>query len=91
VKEISSPSKEHETVARVVALLVELIAAEIDLDVESAGSTTFKREDPARGFEPDECFYFTHFEIVRGKGDVNLNAADLRRTLTSRQTSPTPL
>jgi len=33
VMEISSPSKEHETVARVVAFLVELIAAEIDLDV----------------------------------------------------------
>jgi Uma2 family endonuclease len=76
VMEILSPSKEHETVARVVALLVELIAAEIDLDVESAGSTTFRREDLARGFEPDECFYFTNIEAVRGKRDVNLNAGD---------------
>ena len=48
VMEISSPSKEHETVARVVALLVEELAVEWDLDLESAGSTTFKREDLAR-------------------------------------------
>jgi len=74
--EISRPSKEHETVARVVALLVEELAVEWDLDVESAGSTTFRREDLARGFEPDECFYFTNIEIVRGKRDVNLNAGD---------------
>jgi Uma2 family endonuclease len=76
VMEISRPSKEHETVARVVALLVEELAVEWDLDVESAGSTTFRREDLARGFEPDECFYFTNIEIVRGKRDVNLNAGD---------------
>jgi Uma2 family endonuclease len=74
--EILSPSKEHETVARVVALLVEELAVEWDLDVESAGSTTFRREDLARGFEPDECFYFTNIEVVRGKRDVNLNAGD---------------
>ena len=76
VMEISSPSKEHETVARVVALLVEELAVEWDLDLESAGSTTFRREDLARGFEPDECFYFTNIEAVRGKRDVNLNAGD---------------
>ena len=76
VMEISSPSKEHETVARVVALLVEELAVEWDLDLESASSTTFKREDLARGFEPDECFYFTNIEAVRGKKDVNLNAGD---------------
>ena len=57
VLEIVSPSKGHESVSRVVALLVEELAVELDLDVESAGSTTFKREDITRGFEPDECFY----------------------------------
>jgi hypothetical protein len=56
----------------VVALLVEELAVEWDLDVESAGSTTFKREDLARGFEPDECSFFTNIEVVRGNRDVNL-------------------
>jgi hypothetical protein len=30
-----------------------------------AGSTTFKREDLERGFEPDECF---HFGNAAGRG-----------------------
>lgn len=51
VLEIVSPSKGYEPVSRVVALLVEELAVELDIDVESAGSTTFKREDRARGFD----------------------------------------
>ena len=50
-----SPSKVSESVDRVVALLVEELAVELDVDVESAGSTTFKREDITRGFEPDSA------------------------------------
>lgn len=76
VLEIVSPSKSHESVSRVVGLLVEELAVEMDLDVESAGSTTFKREDLEGGFEPDECFYFRSIECVRGKRDVDLDAGD---------------
>lgn len=75
--EVTSPSKRHETISRVAALLIEMLATEMDLDVESAGSTTFKREDADRGFEPDECFYFSdNIEKVRGKHDVDLDAGD---------------
>ena len=73
VLEIVSPSKGHESISRIVALLVEELAVELDVDVESAGSTTFKREDIAHGFEPDECFYFQNVEHVRGKEDVDLD------------------
>jgi Uma2 family endonuclease len=76
VLEIVSPSKGHESLSRVVALLVEELAVELDVDVESAGSTTFKREDLTRGFEPDECFYFRNIERVRGKEDIDLDADD---------------
>jgi Uma2 family endonuclease len=76
VLEIVSPSKGHESISRVVALLVEELAVELYVDVESAGSTTFKREDLARGFEPDECFYFQDIEHVRGKEDIDLDAGD---------------
>ncbi len=76
VLEILSPSKGHETVAGIVASLVKELAVEFDLDVEGAGSTTFKREDLDRGFEPDECFYFRNIERVRGKADINLDAGD---------------
>jgi len=77
VMEILSPSKRHETLGEIVALLVELVAVELDVDVESAGSTTFKREDLLRGFEPDKCFYFLeNVERVRGKDDLDLDAGD---------------
>ncbi len=71
VMELLSPSKRHETLGEIVALLIELVA------VESAGSTTFKREDLLRGFEPDKCFYFLeNVERVRGKDDLDLDAGD---------------
>ena len=35
-----------------------------------------EREDLSRSFEPDECFYFTNIEAVRGKRDVNLSAGE---------------
>lgn len=81
VLEILSPSAEHDMISRTVAALVELLAEEADVDIENAGSTTFKREDLARGFEPDECFYFGANasrvrEIVASKGDLELDAGD---------------
>jgi Uma2 family endonuclease len=52
------------------------LVVELDVDVESAGSTTFEREDITRGFEPDECIYFQNIERVRGKEDIDLYAGD---------------
>ncbi|HLL39796.1 MAG TPA: Uma2 family endonuclease [Rubrobacteraceae bacterium] len=79
--EILSPSAEHDMTSRIVATLIELLAEEADTDVESSGSTTFKREDLARGFEPDECFYFGGNasrvrDTVAGKGNIELDAGD---------------
>ena len=55
--EIISPSFEHEPVSRIFSMLVSELAVKLGIDVSDAGSTTFKREDLERGFEPDECFY----------------------------------
>ena len=81
VLEILSPSTEHDGVSRIVAALVELLAEEADADVFNAGSTTFKREDLARGFEPDECFYFGGNagrvrDLVADKGNLDLDSGD---------------
>jgi hypothetical protein len=40
--EILSPSPEHEQYNRSIALLVELLAEELDADVYDLGSTTFR-------------------------------------------------
>ena len=70
--EIMSPSPEHEALNRSVALLVEFVAAEMGIDVYDLGSTTFKREDLERGFEPDSCFYVENQERIRGKDRIDL-------------------
>jgi Uma2 family endonuclease len=70
--EIMSPSPEHEAYSRSIALLVELLAAELGIDVYNLGSTTLKREDLERGFEPDSCFYIENEERVRGKARIDL-------------------
>lgn len=72
--EIMVVSAEHEDLNRTLAALVELIASESDLDFVRRGSTTFKREDLAKGFEPDSCFYFRHARSLRGKPQIDLTA-----------------
>jgi Uma2 family endonuclease len=75
--EIVSPSFEHEQIAGVIAALVNELAVELEIDVVGARSTTFKREDLSRGFEPDESFYFSENAAkVRGKRRISLDAGD---------------
>ncbi|MDQ3362473.1 MAG: Uma2 family endonuclease, partial [Actinomycetota bacterium] len=50
VLEIMVVSGRHERPNRLIAQLVEVVAEEMDLDLENLGSTTFKREDLQRGF-----------------------------------------
>jgi Uma2 family endonuclease len=70
--EILSPLPEHEESNRAIALLVEVIAEEWELDIRNLGSTTFKREDLERGFEPDSCFYIQSAASIRGKTSIDL-------------------
>lgn len=70
--EVMSPSTEHESAAYFLGLLVAVFAEEANRDVYGAGSTTFKREDLDRGFEPDACFYVQNEERVRGKPRIDL-------------------
>ncbi len=70
--EVMMPSPEHENAARIIALVVDLVSGEIDVNVYGLGSTTFRREDLERGFEPDACFYVENEERVRGKKRLDL-------------------
>src|SRR4028118_1422514 len=70
--EKTSPAAEHESISYAAALLIEVLAEEMDIDVYGLGSTTFKREELQRGFEPDQCFYFGDWELVRGKERLDL-------------------
>lgn len=70
--EIMAPSYAHEQLNHLIAMLVSLIATEMDIDFENAGATTFKREDVGRGFEPGTCFYLQHVAAIRGKRSIDL-------------------
>jgi Uma2 family endonuclease len=70
--EIMGPLPEHEEWNRTIALLVEVLAEEMRIDVRNFGSTTFRRADLARGFEPDSCFYIQHETNISGKSTIDL-------------------
>jgi Uma2 family endonuclease len=72
VLEIMILSLQHERLKHTLATLVELVAAERGTDIEGAGSTTFRRADVARGFEPDACFYLLHAARMRAREEIDL-------------------
>ena len=72
VLEVMSPTAEHEEYNRTLALLVEVVAEELQVNVRRLGSTTFKRQDLLKGFAPDSCFYVQSAQRIRGKRRIDL-------------------
>lgn len=70
--EIKMPSVIHEKANRTLAQLVDVLAEELNIDLERLGSTTFKRKDLLKGFEPDSCFYIQNAGAIFGKDDLDL-------------------
>src|SRR5436309_15628351 len=58
--EFMSPSYEHDLRGYLIALLINVIAEELDVPIRGAGSTTFRRKDLDRGLEPDRCSYIAN-------------------------------
>jgi len=69
--EIMSPSLDHEKINHALARVAELVA-EMGIEFESLGSTTFRRRDLKKGTEPDSCFYIQNVERIRGKKEIDL-------------------
>jgi len=72
--EIMAPSFAHERPANLLSQIVAILAEVRDMDLIGAGPTTFKREDVARGFEPDASFYIQHAADVRGNTEIDLHS-----------------
>lgn len=70
--EIMTPLPEHEHYKEVISDLVKDIAEELELDYESLGSTTWKRESRLAAVEPDNCFYFQNEALIRTKLEFDL-------------------
>ena len=72
ILEIMAPLPEHEYYKEAIGDLVKDLADVVDIDYETLGSTTWKRQDLLAGVEPDNCFYFQNEAVIRGKLDFDL-------------------
>jgi len=70
--EMMAPLPLHERWKKRIARMIELLCVELDIEIDTLGSTTFRREDLAKGLEPDECYYVQHADDVRGKKELDL-------------------
>lgn len=70
--EIMAPSFAHERPLHLIVQIIEIIAEVHNMDMVSAGSTTFKRENLGRGFEPDASFYIQHAGDVRSHAAIDV-------------------
>ncbi len=66
-------SPEHEEINVAISILINTLAEELNIEWRGFGSTTYKREDLQRGFEPDACFYFENESLMRGKKRLDLS------------------
>ena len=71
VLEIMSPLKRHDRIKKLIARMLEAMALELDIDIQSIGSTTLRARPKQKGLEPDECYYVAHESQVRGKLDYD--------------------
>jgi Uma2 family endonuclease len=65
--EMMSPRKDHDWVKRIVGRLIEAMCLELNIPVQSIGSTTLTSESVERGLQPDEAYYIANEPLVRGK------------------------
>ncbi|NJM62616.1 MAG: Uma2 family endonuclease [Oscillatoriales cyanobacterium RU_3_3] len=71
--EIMAPLDPHEGSKKILGRLVETVTEELNVEIRSLGSRTCKREDLARGLEPDQCYYIENERIVRNVKQIDLN------------------
>jgi Uma2 family endonuclease len=72
VLELVTPSMPHEEDAGTIAEIVRIVAAILGIPIRSVGSTTYRRPDLRRGFEPDASFYVQNEARIRGQREVDL-------------------
>ena len=77
--EIMSPGLVHDNDKKLLGQLVEAIAQVLGVPYKSAGQTTSKRPDVARGLEADESYFFRTEKldaVAAGKARRSLDIAD---------------
>ncbi|MEH2361357.1 Uma2 family endonuclease [Nostoc sp.] len=70
--EMRMPLPKHKKAKVIIGDLVKILLEELEIDCETFGSTTFKREDMAFGVEPDDSFYIQNHAQMIGKERIDL-------------------
>lgn len=70
--EVVAPTSIQERLKGLMHALISVLSDELDIDIESLGSTTYKEEMKRKGAEPDDSFYIQHADSVIGQ-TVNLD------------------
>ena len=63
--EMMSPRKDHDRVKTLLGRLIEMMAFERDIEIQSIGSTTITSDSHDKGVEPDEAYYVANEAAVR--------------------------
>ncbi len=72
VLELMTLRRQHEAIGRLIGRIVETYSEVRGIEILSCASTTFKRSDLDRAFEPDESYYIAHADEIRPKDEVDL-------------------
>lgn len=72
VLELMTPRRQHEQLGCLIGRIVETYSEVRGIEILSCASTTFKRVDLDRAFEPDESYYIAHADQIRPKDEVDL-------------------
>ncbi len=71
--EIMTPSAPQGGSKKILGRFVESVSEELNIEICSLGSLTCRREDLARGLEPDQCYYIENEDVVWDKEQIDLN------------------
>jgi Uma2 family endonuclease len=65
--EIMTLSFEHESEDALLRRFIDMLTYELDIDIQSGGSTTMRRSLKRKGLEADECYWIKNEKAMRGK------------------------
>jgi Uma2 family endonuclease len=71
--ELMTVSHGHVRGGEMLDRFLNVVTEEMDIPMQSGGSTTLNREDVERGLEPDRCYYLEHEYLVRDKDEIDLS------------------
>jgi len=70
--EIMSPRSDHEQPKDFILRLAQILSEELDITLETFGSTTYRRQSKLKGAEPDTSFYVQSAARIIGRQLLDL-------------------